>query len=356
MNSRVILHLTFQTVKAGFAILSAFYYNYTMDKPSVFVSRRIPAPGLDILRPHAALTVWPDELPPSYDSLLRNVRGVSGLLCLLTDRIDAQLMEAAGPNLKVISQYAVGFDNIDAKAATARHIPVGTTPGVLTSATADFTWALLMSAARRVVEADRYTRAGSWKTWGPTTLLGPDVAGATLGIVGFGRIGQAVAHRAGGFDMKILYTDNHPDPEAEKRLNAEFVPFEHLLAESDFITLHTPLNDQTRHLINDRALDRMKPSAILINTSRGGVIDPQALYRALSEKKITAAALDVTDPEPIPPDSPLLTLENLIVAPHIASASIQARNQMAVMAAENLLAGLRGEKLPHCANPEVYSA
>jgi len=322
-------------------------------KPKVFITRRIPEAGLDLIRPIAGIEVWNDELPPPRESLLQKVKGVEGLLTLLTDKIDSQVMNAAGASLKVISQMAVGYDNIDVAAATARKILVGHTPGVLTETTADFTWALLMSAARRIVEGDNYTRGGKWKTWMPTLLLGPDVHRATLGIIGLGRIGQAVAKRAKGFDMRLIYHSAHRYPELEKSLGVEYVALDSLYAESDFISIHAPLNDSTYHLINDAALAKMKPGAILINTARGGVIDPDALYRALRDKKIAYAALDVTEPEPIPLDSSLLTLDNIIIAPHIASASIQTRNKMATMAAENLIAGLKGETLPHCVNPEA---
>ena len=316
-------------------------------KPKVFITRKIPEAGLDLIRPIAEIEVWDDELPPLRDSILEKVKGVDGLLTLLTDKIDSQVMDAAGASLKVISQMAVGYDNIDVAAATARKIPVGHTPGVLTETTADFTWALLMSAARRIVEGDNYTRDGKWKTWMPTLLLGPDVHGARLGIIGLGRIGQAVAKRAKGFDMRVVYHSPHRHPEIEKELGVEYASLDSLYAESDFISIHTPLNDSTYHLINDAALAKMKPSAILINTARGGMIDPEALYCALRDKKIACAALDVTEPEPIPLESPLLTLDNIIIAPHIASASFQTRNKMATMAAENLIAGLKGEKLPH---------
>lgn len=327
----------------------------TMSRPKVFVTRRIPQKGLDMIRAVADVEVWPEELPPPYEILLEKVRGIDGLLCLLTDRIDARLMDAAGPSLKVISQYAVGFDNIDVEAATQRGIPIGHTPGVLTDATADFTWALILAAARRVVEGYKYVQAGRWKTWGPTLLLGPNVSGATLGIVGFGRIGQAVARRARGFDMRILAYDPSESTEVAQNLGAELVDsLDTLLREADIVTLHTPLTKETYHLIGERELRLMKPTAVLVNTARGPVVDPQALYRALRDGEIGFAALDVTEPEPIPADSPLLSLENIIITPHIASASVQARTAMAEMAARNLIAGLRGERLPHCVNPEVY--
>jgi glyoxylate reductase len=311
--------------------------------------------GLDLVRQTAVVEVWPDPLPPSYETLLQRVPGLDALLCLLTDQIDGRLMDAIGPQVKVISQMAVGFDNIDVSAATARGIPIGNTPGVLTDTTADFAWALLMAAARRVVEGDKFTRAGKWKTWGPIDFLGPDVTGATLGIVGFGRIGQGLAKRAQGFDMRILYFDTQRYPEAEQKYGARYVDLNTLLRESDFVSLHTVLSQETYHLMDDERLKAMKPSGILINTSRGPVVDPAALYRALSSGTIAYAALDVTEPEPIKPDDPLLTLDNIIIAPHIASASFQTRNKMATMAAANLVAGLRGERLPNCVNPQVYS-
>ena len=325
-----------------------------MSKPKVFVTRRIPEKGLELARQAADVEVWPNPLPPPREVLLEKVKGLAGLLCLLTDKIDATLMDAAGRPLKVISQMAVGYDNVDVAAATQRGIPIGNTPGVLTDTTADFAWTLLMSAARRVVEGDKFTRAGKWKTWGPIDFLGPDVSGATLGIVGFGRIGQGMAKRAAGFDMRVLYYDVQRYPDVEKSLKAEYVNLETLLRESDFVTLHTVLSPETHHLIDDAKFKIMKRSAIIINTARGPVIDPQALYRALSSGTIAYAALDVTEPEPIRMDDPLLTLDNIIIAPHIASASFQTRNKMATMAAANLIAGLTGERLPTCVNPEVY--
>lgn len=324
-----------------------------MPQPKVFITRHLPS-ELKQLQQVATVEVWTERQPPPYEVLLKKVEAVDGLLCLLTDCIDRQLIEA-GTSLKVISQMAVGYDNIDVLTATARHIPIGHTPGVLTNATADFAWALLMAAARRVVEADRFTRAGEWRTWEPDLLLGPDIAGATLGIVGFGRIGQAVAQRAKGFEMRILYANRHRcDPELEKSLGVEFAEFEHLLQESDFVTIHTPLADDTYHLFGDRQFKLMKPSAILINTARGGVVNSDALYRALNSGQIAGAALDVTEPEPIPTDSPLLSLNNLIIAPHIGSASRQTREKMANMAIANLIAGLKGDRLPYCVNAEVY--
>jgi lactate dehydrogenase-like 2-hydroxyacid dehydrogenase len=326
-------------------------------RPKAFVARRIPDEGLATILDACDATVWPDELPPPRDELLRSVAGCEGVLTLLTDRVDDEFLDAAGPQLKVVSNYAVGFDNVDVPACTARRIPVGNTPGVLTETTADLAWALLMAAARRIPEGDRYVRGGHWKTWGPMLLLGPDVHGSTLGIVGFGRIGQAVARRASGFGMTILYHDVHRAERAvETAYGATFVPLDELLARSDAISLHVTLTPETRGLISTDALRAMKPTAVLVNTSRGPVVDGRALFEALRHGEIFAAALDVTDPEPIPPDDPLLTLDNCLVVPHIASASRATRGKMAEMAAANLLAGLRGERLPTPVNPEVYDA
>jgi glyoxylate reductase len=324
-----------------------------MSKPKVFVTRIIPDKGLDLVRDFCDVELWTDELPPSREELLKRVQGVDGLLCLLTDRIDGEVMDAAGTQLKVVSNHAVGFDNIDVNAATARKIPVGNTPDVLTDATADFAFALMMSAGRRVLEADRFVREGRWKTWGPMLLLGIEVKGATLGLVGFGRIGKAMAKRALGFDMRVIYYDPN-EKDAYPDLNATRADFETLLAESDFISLHTPLTPDTHHLIDAEALSRMKRTAVLVNTSRGPVVDHDALYSALKEKRIFAAGLDVTDPEPLPLDSPLLMLDNIVIMPHIASASTTARGNMSWMAARNLIAGLKGEHLPNCVNPQAY--
>jgi glyoxylate reductase len=324
-----------------------------MSKPKVFVTRAIPDKGFDMIMDFCDVDLWPEELPPGRAELLQHVRGVDGLLCLLTDKIDGEVMDEAGPQLKVISNYAVGVDNIDVNAATARKIPVGNTPDVLTDATADFAFALMMAAGRRLLEAERYVRAGKWKTWGPMLLLGVELKEATLGLVGFGRIGKAMARRAVGFDMRVIYynpNEKKPDPD----IKATRVDFETLLEESDFISLHTPLTPDTRHMIDSQALSKMKVGAVLINTARGPVVDHDALYEALKEHRIFAAGLDVTDPEPLPMDSPLLTLDNIIIAPHIASASITARDKMSWMAAKNLIAGLKGEHLPNCVNPQVY--
>jgi glyoxylate reductase len=277
------------------------------------------------------------------------VRDAQGLLCLLTDRIDAALMDAA-PGLKVISQIAVGFDNIDVAAATARDIRVGNTPGVLTDATADLAFALLMAAARRIGEGIDYVRAGKWTTWGLTLLMGQEINGRTLGIIGMGRIGQAVAKRARGFDMKILYTGRNRNTQAEADLGAEYRSLDDLLRESDFVSLHTSLNAESRGMIGERELALMKPTAVLINTARGPVVDQDALVEALKDGKIAAAALDVTDPEPLPADHQLLNLPNAIVLPHIGSATVAARTKMCRMAIQNLMAGLSGDDLPYPVN------
>lgn len=322
-----------------------------MSQPKIFITRFIPDPGLNLIKEHfPSPKIWTHDLPPTREQLLERVRGVDGLLCLLTERIDAELMDAIGSQVKVISSMSVGVDHIDLGEAAKRGIPIGHTPGVLTDATADQTFALLLAAARRMVEGVDYIRAGKWTTWHSQLLLGADMVGATLGIVGFGRIGQAVAKRAQGFDMRVIYHD----PTAESAYNAQPVDLDTLLRESDFVSLHVPFTAETRQMVNDQFLSSMKRTAILVNTSRGGVVDQTALHRALKSKQIFAAALDVTDPEPLPMDSPLLELENCIIVPHLGSASKRTRDQMSLLAARNLIAGLKGERLPHCANPEVY--
>jgi glyoxylate reductase len=301
-----------------------------------FVTRDLPGPALDRLRQRHEVDVWPERLPPPYDELRRRTADAEGLLCLLTDRIDAELIAGAG-SLRAIANYAVGYDNIDLQAAADRGIPVGNTPDVLTDATADLTWALLMAAARRLPEAIGSVRSGDWLTWEPSRFLGHDVHGATLGIIGMGRIGRAVARRAQGFDMTVLHTGRH----------AGAMGLDELLERSDFVSIHCPLTPETHHLIDAAALARMGPEAILINTARGPIVDQAALLDALRHGRIAAAALDVTDPEPPAPDDPLPQLPNLIVAPHIGSATRTAREQMATLAVENLLAALDGEPMPH---------
>ncbi len=321
-------------------------------KPKVFVTRIIPEEGLNILREMADIKVWQEELPPPREVLLKEVEEVDGLLSLLTDKIDAELMDRA-KKLKIVSNYAVGYDNIDLEEATKRGIMATNTPGVLTETTADLAFALLMATARRIVEGDKFVRAGKWKTWGPMLLLGQDIYGATLGLIGLGRIGYAVAKRAKGFDMKVMYYDQVRNEKAEQELGLEFVTLEKLLKESDFVSIHVPLTPQTRHLINEKTLSLMKKNAILINTARGPVVDEKALYEALVNNRIAGAGLDVMDPEPPSMDNPLLKLDNVILLPHIASASVATRTKMAIMAAENLVAGLKGEIPPNLLNKEV---
>jgi glyoxylate reductase len=317
------------------------------DRPNVFVSRIIPEDGLAAIRAACKLDLWDGDLPPPREELLHRVAGCDGVLTLLTDRVDDEFLDAAGKKLRVVSNYAVGFDNIDVAACARRGIAVGNTPGALTETTADLAWALLMAAARRLPEGDRYVRAGNWKTWGPLLLLGHDVYGATIGIVGFGRIGQAVARRAQGFGMEILYHDVQSLPaDVTGPLGATYLPLEELLPRCDFVSLHVNLSPATRHLINAETLAWMKPTAVLVNTSRGPVVDQVALASALRNGGIAAAGLDVTDPEPIPMDDPLVGLDNCLIVPHIASASHATRRKMAEMAAANLIAGVRGEPLP----------
>lgn len=310
-----------------------------------FVTRSLPGPALDRLRAEHEVEVWTERLPPSYEELSARAAAVDGLLALLTDRIDAALIEHC-PRLRVISNYAVGYDNIDIDAAAARAIAVGNTPDVLTEATADLTWALLLAAARKLPEAVASVHAGDWLTWEPARYLGAAVQGAVLGIIGFGRIGRAVARRASGFDMTVLYTGAGSGASASDALASE-VPLDELLEGSDFVSLHCPLTPATHHLIDAATLGRMRSNAILVNTARGPIVDPVALREALESGQIAGAALDVTEPEPPPPDDPLLGAPNLIVVPHIGSATRLAREQMAELAVENLLAGLEGRPLPH---------
>jgi glyoxylate reductase len=324
-----------------------------MSKPKVFVTREIPEVGLKLVVDNTDAEVWPDLLPPPYEVIKEKIASCDGLLALLTDKIDAPLLDAA-PNLKVVSNFAVGFNNIDVAAATARRIRVGNTPGVLTEATSDFAFTLLMGGARRLVEACNYAKAGHWQTWEPQGFLGQDIWGATMGIVGMGRIGYAMAHRAHrGFDMRILYYDVNPSEHAERDFGATRVDMDTLLAEADFVSIHTDLNASTTGLINRDTLAKMKRNAILINSARGPIVDTDALYEALRDGVIAGAAMDVTEPEPLPVEHPLYSLPNCTIAPHIASATYTSRNKMARMAAENLLAGLRGEDLPNQVNPEV---
>ena len=325
-----------------------------MERAKVFLTRKLFDEAISLIEEYADVEVYESEEEPApYDLILEKVRDVDGLLCLLTDKIDARIIEA-GERLKVISNYAVGYDNIDVEAATRRGIYVTNTPGVLTETTADLAWAILMAIARRVVEADKYVRAGKWvHAWGPKMMLGSDVHGKTLGIVGLGRIGSAVARRAKGFNMRIIYYDIFRREDLERELGLEYKPLEELLKEADYVTLHVPLTKETHHLIGERELDLMKPTAYLINTSRGAVIDQRALYKALKERRIAGAALDVFEKEPIDPDDPLLELDNVVLTPHIGSASVETRKKMAMMAAENLVSVLKGVEPPNLVNPEV---
>ncbi len=323
-----------------------------MPKPKVFVTRKMPEAILNLLRAECEVSVYAhDEPPVPRAQLLREAHDAHGLYTMLTEQIDAELFDAA-PNLKVVSQMAVGYDNIDTQEATKRKIPIGHTPGVLTDTTADFAFTLLMAAGRRVVEGMDYIRQGRWQTWIPFELTGSDIHGATLGLLGMGRIGSAVAKRARGFDMRVIYYDVMPNvPQVE---GAERVSLDEVLAQSDFVSVHVPLTPETHHIINADTLKQMKRTAVLVNTSRGPTVDAMALYDALKNGTIAYAALDVTEPEPLPADHPLLTLPNCTVTPHIASASVATRMSMAKLAVANLLAGLKGERLPNCANPEVY--
>lgn len=323
-------------------------------KPHVFVTRQLHAEALEVLSSVCDMEVWTEETPPSHSVLVEKARQSQGLLTLLTDPVDAEVLSA--PGLKVISQYAVGTDNIDLTFATQHHIPVGHTPGVLTEACADLTLALMLAVARRVVEGDQEVRQGIWRPWGPFVLAGADVFGATLGIIGFGRIGQAVARRAAGFDMRILYTDPKRNLEAERLTGAQFVSLEELLSESDFISLHIYYSPENHHMMDYSRFEMMKPGAFLINTARGAIVNPAALVWALENKQIAGAGLDVFEPEPIPTDHPLLSMPNVVITPHIASASAATRARMALISVNNLLAGLRDEKLPFCANPQVYES
>lgn len=323
-----------------------------MPRPRVYVTRHVPGDALELLGQQTELRVWPEELPPSRDELLREAARSDALLTLLTDRIDGELLDAAR-GLVVVSNMATGFDNVDVEAATGHNVLVTRTPGVLSETTADFAFALMLAAARRVAEADRYVREGRWRTWGPEVLLGRDVWGATIGMVGMGGIGSEVAQRARGFGMRILYHSRTRKPVLERRHRMEFVSLPQLLRESDFVTLHAPLTAQTRHLIGRAEFQAMKPGAVLVNTARGPLVDQAALYHALKEGLIAGAGLDVTDPEPIAADDPLLSLPNLVIAPHIASASIATRSRMAMLAAENLLQALGGRLPKDAVNRQI---
>ena len=340
-----------------------------MSLPTVVVTRRLPRKVWNHLTAYARVVCWEADGPVSRGWLLDHIAEADGLYCLLTDQVDQEVLQV-GKRLRVISTMSVGYDHIDIQACTTRGIPVGHTSGILTETTADLAFALLMAAARRIVEGADYVRQGKWKEWSPDLLLGQDLCGATLGIVGFGRIGQAMARRAQGFNMKVLavrspaQVSNSPgsltsegmSSQEQVRPSLEYVDLQAALAQSDFVSLHVPLTSRTHHLIGAPEFQLMKPSSVLVNTARGAIVDTEALYQALHRGTIAGAALDVTDPEPLPASHSLLTLPNCLVIPHLGSASVATRARMAFMAVENLLAGLRGDMLSHCANPEVYAA
>jgi len=318
----------------------------------VFVTRKIPEPGLEILRKEFEMEVNPYDRVLLKEEIIKELKGKDGLLCLLTDPIDADVINSE-PKLKMIASYAVGYNNIDVKAATKRGIPVSNTPGVLTDATSDMAWALLFSVVRRIVEADKFTRAGKFKGWGPMLMHGQDVTNKTLGVVGAGRIGTAFALKSKGFNMNVLYVDEKKNETLEKEVNAKKVTFDELLKKSDFISLHVPLIPSTHHLIGEKELKMMKKNAVLINTSRGPVVDEQALVFALKEKQIFGAGLDVYEHEPEMTEE-LKKLDNVVLQPHSASATIESRTKMAIMAAENMVAGLKGEIPTNCVNKKVF--
>lgn len=322
-------------------------------RPRVFVSRIIP--GLQAVQEQTNADVWPDELPPPRDELLRRVEGVDGVLAMVTDAVNEELLDRAGSQLKVVSNFAVGFDNIDVAACTRRGVAVGNTAGVLTETTADGAFALLMAIARRLPEDYDYVRHGKWRAWVPMLLPGQDIHHATLGIIGFGRIGREVAKRARGFDMNVVYYSPHAAPlDEEARLGARRASLDEVLSQSDFITLHVTLTPETHHMMNRETFAKMKPTAMLINTARGPVVDPDDLYDALKNGVIAAAGLDVTEPEPIPVDHKLLTLPNCLIVPHVASGTVATRGRMADVSTRNLLAGLKREPLMSWVNPEVW--
>ena len=325
-----------------------------MPQPRVFVSRMMHQDALALIGEATDMEVWPKDPPPSAGDLRTKLVDAEGVLINIMDRIDTALLDAA-PRLRVVSQLAAGLDNVDVPECTRRGILLGSTPGILSKAVADHAFALLLSAARRVVESDRWVRGNNWElAFHPNYWLGNEVQGSTLGIVGLGQIGLEVARRAQGFDMRILYHSRNRRPEAEAQYGLTYAAMDELLSESDYVSLHVPLTPETRHLIDADALRRMKSTAILVNISRGPVVDTDALCTALREGWIGGAGLDVVDPEPIPDDHPLLFMDNVTITPHIGSASVLSRRAMSIMAARNLVNGLNGQRLVHCANPELY--
>lgn len=319
----------------------------------VFASSPLPGDALARLGEHCELDIWESTSPIPPATLRERLQGCEGLLCLLTNRVDAALLDAC-PALGLVSSMSVGVDHVDVSALTSRGIPLGNTPGVLVDTTADLAFALLLGAARRIPEADRFVRDGQWdpaSPWHPEMFVGRDLAGATLGVIGMGAIGQAVAQRAAGFGMTLLGWNR-----TERAVpGVEMVPFEDLLARSDFVSVNVALTPDTRNLLDSNAIAGMKSGAVLVNTARGGIVDEQALAEALQQGRLFAAGVDVFGREPVEPDNPLLTLPNVVLAPHIGSASQRTRERMAALAVDNMIAALRGEPMPHCVNPEVYS-
>ena len=318
----------------------------------IFITRKIPEEGLDLLRKEHEIEVSSHDRVLTKEEIIKGLKGKDGLICLLTDNIDAEIIESE-PKLKMIANYAVGFDNIDVKTATKRGIPVSNTPDVLTNATAEMAWALLFSVSRRIVESDNFSHDGKFVGWAPMLMLGQDISGKTLGVIGTGRIGTTFAMKSKGFNMNVLYFNRSKNEKLDKELGAKKVDLEKLLKESDFVSLHVPLVSSTHHLISEKQLKMMKGTAVLINTSRGPVIDEKALIKALKEEWIFGAGLDVYENEPVIPED-LKKLDNVILMPHSASATFSSRSGMAVLAAKNMIAGLKGEKPPNCINPELF--
>ncbi len=327
-------------------------YRIMAVKPKVYIARMTPGLKESNLWDVCDAQVWEEDRIMPYDALKEKVDDIEGLMVTTFDKVDAAMLDLA-PKLRVISNYAVGVDNLDLPDLTQRGIAVGNTPGVVTEATADLTFALLLALSRRVVEADRFVKTKQWQTWSPYLMISNDVHEKTIGIIGMGRIGRAIAQRAYGFDMDILYHARTPKPDVEKKFGAKKADFASLLKQADIVVTIVPLTDETYHMIDQAAFQKMKPSAFLINTARGGVVDPKALHDALANKRIRGAALDVTEPEPIESDSPLLAMDNLIIAPHVGTGTWETRKKMTTIAVENLLRGLRGEPLLYYANPDV---
>ncbi len=323
-------------------------------KPKVYITRKVPEPAIGLISRYCDITLHKKEQPPAHGEIIKNIAGKDALLCLLTDRIDKEVIDA-GSDLRVISTFSAGFEHIDVAAATKKGIYIGHTPGVLTEATADLAFALILAASRNIVQADAFVRGKRWNiSWSPSLFLGRSVQGSTVGIIGLGRIGKAITQRAHGFGMRTLYYDvRRASPGEEKRLRIEYRPLKDLLRESDFVTIHTPLTKETFHMINAKSLKLMKPTAILVNTSRGQTVDEKALVQALRENRIAGAGLDVFEKEPVAKDNPLLRLHNVTLLPHIGSATRETRGKMAELAAQNLLNVLMGRPPVHWLNPAV---